>query len=84
MHRAFVGDLQQPLTLVRIEVAQQCNGALDPVDRSFLRLAGFAVGGVDPPVTQSNRDLIEGQRLRSAYSRSVIAVQAPSPASTRS
>ena len=52
MHRAAVGDLQQPRALSGIEAAAQHDGALDAVDHSLRGLAGFAVGGVNPGVTK--------------------------------
>jgi hypothetical protein len=63
MHRAPVGNLQQPVTLFLVETAAQCDHTLDPIDETFLGLAGLAVGGMDPAVTQSNRDLLQGQHL---------------------
>src|SRR5579871_864499 len=63
VHRAFVGDLQQPCALLGIEVAIERDGALDVVDHAFLGLTGGAIGGVDAAVPQAHRGLLERQLL---------------------
>ena len=84
MDRTFVGDLQEPLALLRVERAAQCDGPLDAVDHPFLGLAFLAIGGVDAGVAEFDRYPLERQRLALGVDRSVMAVQAPRPASTRS
>ena len=63
MDRTFIGDLQKPPALLRIERAGQCDGALDAVDHPFLGLAILAIGGVDAPMAKLDRHPLERQRL---------------------
>src|SRR5262249_57709866 len=63
MDRTFIGDLQKPPALLRIERAGQRDGALDAVDHPFLGLAILAIGGVDSPMAKLDRHALERQRL---------------------
>ena len=47
MHRALVGDLDQPLALVGVEVAGERDGALNAVDLAFLGFALLAILRMD-------------------------------------
>src|SRR5262249_16798080 len=52
VHRAFVGDLKEPLALVVAERAVERDGAVDAVDLAFFGLAVGTVGGVDLAVLE--------------------------------
>ncbi len=54
MHRTLVGDFEQLLALIRVKIALHRNRPLDTADHALLRLAGFAVLGVDPMMFQRN------------------------------
>ena len=56
VHRALVGDLEQPLPLRLVERALEREHALDPVDPAFPRLALGAVGGVHLVVLELDAD----------------------------
>ena len=63
MDRTFVGNLEQARPLLRIERPGEHNSPLDAVDHPFLGFAGFAVGGMDLGVAETDRDPIERQCL---------------------
>lgn len=73
MHRAAIGDLEQPLPLFVVERAMQGDGAVDLADAAFAGFAVAAVAGVDTLVAERDADPANGSCLRSAYIRSVSA-----------
>src|SRR5260370_8972291 len=62
MDRTFIRDLQEPPALLRIELAAQCDGAIDAVDHPFLGLAILAIGGVDSPMADLDPHPLARQR----------------------
>ena len=62
MNRAFVGNLQQLGSLFVRQRARKMNVAFDSIEHSFLGFALGAIGGVNPPVPQADRNA--GQRTR--------------------
>src|SRR2546423_14850713 len=63
VHRTFVGDLEQPPPLLRVESAAQGDRPLDAVKHAVLGLAVCAVRGVDAGVIEPDRHPLERQRL---------------------
>src|SRR5215470_14112846 len=60
MHRAFVRDLHQPLTLLGVEWAFQDDGAIDVIDLGDLVVAVLAVSCVDLLlVIEPHRDVLQ-------------------------
>src|SRR5712692_937144 len=59
VHRAAVGDLEQPLPLLGAERAGQADLPLDAIEHALLRLALRAVLGVDLRLLQPHRDPLE-------------------------
>ena len=85
MHRALVGNLHEALALLVVERALKVHDALDAVDPAFLRLAHDSQSAAwILECRSSTLTFSSGSFLCSAYMRSVMAVQAPSPASRRS
>ena len=84
MHRAPLGDLGELHALLVRERPGDLERSLDLIEPRRSILAMLVVLGVRARVMQANDDALERPFLRSAYMRSVIAVHAPSAASTRS
>ena len=63
MHRALVGNLDEPNALLLVEIARQRDDAIDTIDHPFLGFAVLAVDGMNPGVTKSHRDPIERHSL---------------------
>src|SRR5437879_7425980 len=53
MEGTLVRDVHETRALSLVERSHELDVALDPVEPSDLRLAGLAVGGVDPRVPQT-------------------------------
>ena len=47
MHWALVGDFHQPLTLLIVERALQCNGTVDVVEYADFGVTAFAISDMD-------------------------------------
>src|SRR5207302_7741202 len=60
MHRALLGDLECPGTLLLVERPVQGDLALDPVEQTLLGVAFGAVAGVDPGGAPPHRHAPEG------------------------
>jgi hypothetical protein len=84
VHWAFVGNLDEALALLFREIAVQGDGAIDSIEHAFLGLAVLAINSMDARMRKRTITPSSGIFLRSAYTRSVMDVQAPNPASTRS
>ena len=84
LHRASVGDLVQPLALLVGERALELDAARDARQPDLVRLALLAVLLVRALGAQVDAHACSGQRFRSAYMRSVIAMHAPSAPSSSS
>src|ERR1700722_13488909 len=63
MHRAFVGDFQQPLALLGVEIALHGDHAVDLVEHASLGFAFGAIFRMDLAVAQSHRGPLQRQRL---------------------
>src|SRR5436190_608690 len=65
VHGAAVGDLEEPRSLLVRQRSGELDVALDPVDHPLAGLAFRAVGGVDPRMSQPDRDALERPALAS-------------------
>lgn len=63
MHWAFLGDLHQPRPLFGIEIAFECDQALDAVEHSLFGFARGAIGAMNFAVMQADRCLLKRQLL---------------------
>src|SRR5215467_7740885 len=63
VHRALVGDLEQPRALRGVERALQRDAALDAVELPFLGLALRAINRMDFLMRERDRDALERQLL---------------------
>src|SRR5213075_1046319 len=59
VHWALVRNVQQTRALVVAEHASQFHDAFDVIEPPFFGLARLTVGGVNPPVTESDRHGLE-------------------------
>lgn len=83
MHRARVGDVQQPGALVVVEVTDQVHLPGDAVELAGRRLTVWQSAACTRSWCSVTDTPSSGQPLRLAYIRTVIDVHAPSAESSR-